>query len=337
MSDVRKIKYPQSTSYPKEFHWSLLETMVLIRRCEESFIDPILDRRIQCPVHLYSGEEAIAAGVCACLTPEDTVFGNHRSHGHYLAKGGDLYGLIAEVYCKEDGCSRGRGGSMHLISKENGFLGAVPIVGGTIALALGAALAHQIRDNNAVAVAFFGDGAAGEGVLYEVMNFAGIHDIPLILVCENNLYSTHMPIREIRCRDTLFDTAIPFDVRTIREEGNNVLKVYEATRTAVAHCREKKGPVFLEFSTYRQRGHVGPNDNIQGSQTDIRPPEEIREWLTRDPIANYKKFLITEEIFRTEEIDEMDAMIIDRVKQAHKKAEQANRPAPEDLPKYVFK
>jgi acetoin:2,6-dichlorophenolindophenol oxidoreductase subunit alpha len=331
------IKYPKGAPYPKGLYRSLLETMLLIRQCEESFIAPIQDRRILCPVHLYSGEEAIAAGVCACLKQEDTMFGTHRSHGHYLAKGGDLYKLIAEVYCKEDGCSQGRGGSMHLISPEHGFLGATPIVAGTISLALGGALASHIRKTDAICVAFFGDGAAGEGVLYEVMNFASIHKLPLILVCENNLYSTHMPIREIRSRNTLFDTAIPFDVKGMHEDGNDVMKVYAATLEAVAHCRSGRGPVFIEFSTYRQRGHVGQDDNIQGSHTDIRPPMEIQEWLARDPIVNYKHFLLDQEILTANEINDMEEMIKESVEKSHLKAEQASRPDGEDLSKYVFK
>ncbi|MEN6508299.1 MAG: thiamine pyrophosphate-dependent dehydrogenase E1 component subunit alpha, partial [Smithella sp.] len=154
--------------------------MLRIRFAEESFVDPILRGEIRCPCHLYSGEEAIAAGLCASLNDRDYVFGNHRSHGHFLAKGGSLQELVAEIYCRETGCSRGRGGSMHLIDPAVGMLGAAPIVAGTISLAVGAALASSIRRDKRVAVSFFGDGATGEGVLYESMNFASLRKLPII-------------------------------------------------------------------------------------------------------------------------------------------------------------
>src|SRR5436305_14902745 len=149
----------------------LYRTMVTIRLAEESLVPVILDGTVQCPVHLYSGQEAVATGVCGALEDFDYVFGSHRSHGHYLAKGGNLRELIAEVYCRETGCSRGRGGSMHLIDVDRGMLGSAPIVAGTISLAVGAALAASIRNDRRVVVTFFGDGATGEGSLYEAMNF----------------------------------------------------------------------------------------------------------------------------------------------------------------------
>ena len=182
-----------SVTWDRNLLLELYRTMLTIRIAEESFVPLILDGTVRCPVHLYSGQEAIATGLCRVLGPQDYVFGSHRSHGHFLAKGGSIRKLVAEVYCREDGCSRGRGGSMHLIDPENGMLGSVPIVAGTIALAVGAALAARIRRDDRVVVTFFGDGATGEGVLYESMNFAVVKRLPIIFACENNLYSTHMP------------------------------------------------------------------------------------------------------------------------------------------------
>jgi len=267
--------------YSKDFLIKLYKMMVKIRVCEESFVEPILRGEIKCPVHLYSGQEAIATGVCAALKRSDYIFGTHRSHGHYLAKGGDIRELVAEVYGKERGCSKGRGGSMHLICPEYGLLGAAPIVAGTISLALGAALAAQIRKDKRVTVSFFGDGAAGEGVLYESLNFAALKKLPLIFVCENNFYSTHLPIRECRPNSKIADIARPFGVKTRRIFGNDVLLVHETAKEAVFLCRTGKGPVFIEALTYRFRGHVGADDNIQGSHTDIRPKEEICKWQKR--------------------------------------------------------
>ncbi len=184
--------------YPKAFLRDLYKTMLRIRVCEESFVDPILKGEIKCPVHLYTGEEAVATGVCANLDNKDYVFGGHRSHGHYLAKGGDMKRMVAEIYGKETGCAKGRGGSMHIVDTKVGMMGAVPIVAGTVSIATGSALASKIRKEKRVAVSFFGDGAVGEGVLHESLNFAALKKLPIIFACENNFYSTHMPIREIR-------------------------------------------------------------------------------------------------------------------------------------------
>ena len=324
-------------AYSRDFLLSLYRTMVTIRFSEESFIAPLLDGTVRCPVHLTSGEEAIATGISALLTSEDKVFGNHRSHGHFLAKGGSVAELIGEVYCRETGCSRGRGGSMHLIAPDVGFLGAAPIVAGTISLALGAALAHKIRGNDAVAVTYFGDGAAGEGVLYEAMNFASIHNLPLIFVCENNFYATHMPIRETRKKDTIYESALPFGVEAVREDGNDVLKVYEAARRAVEKCRSGKGPYFLEFTTYRLRGHVGPDDNIQGDHTDIRPPEEVAEWRKKDPIPRFRKYLLETDMVEQEDIDAIDLDVEKEVAAAHQQVRGSDVPRVEELNSYVFK
>jgi len=311
--------------------------MLRIRQCEESLIDPIIKGEIKTPCHLYTGQEAIASGIGAALQKNDYIFGNHRSHGHYLAKGGDMDELVAEVYGMETGCSAGRGGSMHLISPENGVLGIVPIVSGTISLALGASLASKIRNDGRITVSFFGDGATGEGVLYESLNFASLKKLPIIFVCENNLYSTHLPIEEIRANKNIFKIAEPFDIKTYREDGNDVLKVYETALEAVNYCREGNGPVFIEFLTYRFRGHVGPDDNIQGSRTDIRPKAEIEEWLNKDPILLFKNFLEENNIMTDSEFAEIHTKVDVEVKNAHEYSSLSNKPAKEDLQKYVFK
>ena len=225
--------------------------MVRIRLCEESFVEPILNGEVRCPVHLYSGQEAIATGVCSALSKKDYVFGTHRSHGHYLAKGGGMRELIAEIYGKETGCSKGRGGSMHIISPKIGMVGSAPIVAGTIPLALGAALASNIRREKRVTVSFFGDGATCEGVLYESLNFAALKKLPIIFVCENNLYSTHMSIRECRPENNIYEIGKPFCIQSYRVDGNDVLKVYDISKNAVELCRKDKGPVLIEFVTYR--------------------------------------------------------------------------------------
>jgi acetoin:2,6-dichlorophenolindophenol oxidoreductase subunit alpha len=323
--------------FDKDLLTRLYREMMRIRLVEESFVEPIFKGEIRCPVHLYSGEEAIATGVCANLNKTDYIFGNHRSHGHYLAKGGDMGKMIAEIYGKETGCSGGRGGSMHLIDPENGVLGIVPIVAGTISLALGSALASKIRNDNRVTVSFFGDGATGEGVLYESLNFAALKKLPIIFACENNLYSTHLPISEIRVNENISESAIPFGIKSVRVDGNNVLDVFEASKLAVEECREGAGPVFIEFLTYRFRGHVGPDDNIQGSHTDIRPKDEIEKWLLNDPISHLKNKLINEKLCSLSEIEKISEEVIIEIEKATDFALKSNYPEPSDLYKYVFK
>lgn len=311
--------------------------MLAIRLCEESLVEPILDGSIRCPVHLCSGQEAVAVGVCAALRQDDYVMGNHRSHGHFLAKGGRMEALVAEVFGKEGGCSRGRGGSMHLIDPSVGMLGSAPIVSGTISLALGAALAGKIRGDQRVAVSFFGDGATGEGVLYESLNFAALMHLPMLFVCENNLYATHMPIGDCRPACALSDIARPFGMESVCVEGNDVLAVLAVAQEAVAACREGRGPVFIEASTYRLRGHVGPDDNIQGTHTDIRPPEELARWRENDPITTFEARLVAEGAASDEELARMRGEVGREVEAAHAFAAQSPHPPAEELAAHLFK
>jgi TPP-dependent pyruvate/acetoin dehydrogenase alpha subunit len=323
---------PYSSDLLKQFY----QTMLRIRFCEESFVEPILAGEIRTPCHLYSGQEAIAVGICAALTDRDYIFGSHRSHGHFLAKGGSMREMAAEIFCRESGCCRGRGGSMHLIAPEVGMLGAAPIVAGTISLAIGAALASAIRKDGRVSVSFFGDGATGEGVLYECLNFAALKRLPVIFVCENNLYATHMPIQECRVERDICEIARPFGIESRRIDGNDVLAVYEVGCDAVEACRKGSGPVFLECLTYRFRGHVGPDDNIQGTHTDIRPQEEINLWLKEDPIKRFEQYLLSNGHITEEGLDNIRNEIQREVTEAHAFARQSAHPAVEELQKYVF-
>ena len=311
--------------------------MVRIRSCEESLVEPIIKGEARCPVHLYSGEEAIAAGVCAGLTKKDYVFSTHRSHGHYLAKGGDMPALMAEIYGKETGCSRGRGGSMHLIAHDKGMMGSAPIVAGTISLALGAALASSIRKEKRVTVSFFGDGATGEGVLYESLNFAALKKLPIIFACENNLYSTHMHIKECRIDNNIFEIGKPFCIKSFRTDGNDVLQVYKIAKKSVELCRKGQGPIFLEFMTYRMRGHVGPDDNIQGAHTDIRPEKEVAKWQKKDPIDKFERFLIKNKIMNKEDMGKIWKQAEKEVHKAHTIARSSPYPKKGELTNYVFK
>ena len=244
--------------------------------------------------------------------------------------------LAAEIYCRETGCSRGRGGSMHLIDPQVGMLGSAPIVAGTISLAVGAALAASIRNDGRVSVSFFGDGATGEGVLYESMNFAALKKLPIIFACENNLYATHMPIKECRVDIPIRMIAEPFGIESFTVDGNDVLAVFDISRQAVQTCRSGEGPVFLEFMTYRYRGHVGPDDNIQGLHTDIRPPEEVTRWLERDPIRRLELHLEREGLMDAGTREAIMNQAKQEVSEAMSFAQSSPSPAGEDLERYVF-
>lgn len=264
-------------------------TMVRIRAFEERVATLVEQGQIHTPCHLYIGEEAVAAGVCAALERSDTVWGNHRSHGHYLAKGGDLRAMMAEIFGRKMGCSGGRGGSMHLFAREVGILGTVPIVGGTVPLAVGAALASKLRHTQWISVAFFGDGTVEEGHVHESINLAAIYRLPVIFVCENNFYASHMPLNERRTLDNLYRIGQFYGIPCEREDGNDVLAVYKATRKAVDWARRGTGPTFLEFRTFRWRGHVGPSWDMD---VGVKRKDELKDWLPKDPIANARARLM---------------------------------------------
>ncbi|MCU0652660.1 MAG: thiamine pyrophosphate-dependent dehydrogenase E1 component subunit alpha [Candidatus Pacebacteria bacterium] len=320
----------------KSFLENLYRKMLTIRLAEECLIDPILKGEVKTPCHLYTGQEASAVGVCAALESGDQVFSNHRGHGHYLAKGGDLNRMLAEIYTKETGCSRGRGGSMHLMARDCNFMGSAPIISQTVAMAVGAALADSIKKNGQIAATFFGDGAAGEGIIYESLNFAALKCLPVIFVCENNLYSTHLHIRECRPGIPLYKIAEPFGIAAAQVGGNDILKVYEAAKIAAKHCRAGLGPYFIESLTYRMRGHVGPDDNIQGQHTDIRPQAEVDEWRAKDPVMRFEKYLLENKIFDKDELETVKQEITEKVKKAQEYAIDSPRPVVSDLQKHVF-
>lgn len=318
------------------FLLNLFRMMVRIRTFEESLVESILSGEIHTPCHLCSGQEAVAAGLCATLQKTDYIFGHHRSHGHFLAKGGSMKALAAEVYCREAGCSRGRGGSMHLVDTDSGMLGSAPIVAGTIPLAVGAALASSIRKDTRVTVSFFGDGATSEGGLYECLNFASLKKLPIIFACENNLYATHLPIREYRVDLEIAKIAEPWGIPTHCVDGNDVLQVYDAGMQAVQACRSGCGPVFMEFRTYRLRGHVGPDDNIQGFHTDIRPAEEIALWRKKDPIMNLERYLTQERLVEGHILEAIRKEAAQEVLKARAFARRSPYPNHKEMTRYVF-
>ncbi|MDD3101658.1 MAG: thiamine pyrophosphate-dependent dehydrogenase E1 component subunit alpha [Patescibacteria group bacterium] len=325
------------SKYSKSFLLKLYQQMLEIRLFEESLIEPILSGEIKTPCHLYTGEEAVAVGVCAALNKKDYAFGNHRSHGHYLAKGGDLKALMSEIFGKSTGCSRGRGGSMHIIDKKAGFLGATPIIAGTVPLAVGTALALKIKKKNRLTVTFFGDGATAEGVISEAFNFSALHKLPILFICENNLYATHMPITESLANPKIYLQPKTYGIKSVRADGNDVIKVFETAKKMITQIKKHKGPAFIEFLTYRMRGHVGPDDNIQGTHTDIRKSREIEVWKKRDPIKKMEKFLIKNKFLDQSKIKKNYQKINKKIEQAKTFSRHSPYPKKNELLKYVFK
>jgi TPP-dependent pyruvate/acetoin dehydrogenase alpha subunit len=258
----------------------LYERMTRIRALEDAVHRLFLNNEIEGTTHLYQGQEAVAVGVCALLEPGDTVAATYRGHGAALALGVDQTALLAEFLGRESGTNGGRGGSMNVIDLENGLIGCFGIVGGSIAAATGAALAAQLKRDGTVAVAFFGDGAVNQAYFHECLNFAGVRKLPVVYVCENNLYGEWSSMFAVTAGGRIADRASAYGLPGVEVDGNDVLAVREAAAGAVARARSGEGPTLLEAKTYRHKGHsrVDPGK--------YRPKEEVDEWLGRDPIPS---------------------------------------------------
>jgi len=311
-----------------EILMSLMRMMVLIRRFEEKIIEVYPVQDMKTPVHLYIGEEAIAAGVCAHLKKDDYVFTTHRSHGHCLAKGSSPEMLYAEFYGRSTGCSKGKGGSMHPVDPENGILGTTAIVGGGIPLATGTALASKMKKDGKISVAFFGDGASEEGTFHESLNFASLKRLPVVFICENNSYATTSPISQRQPHDNIAKRAAGYDIPGITVDGNNVLEVYEAAREAVQRARAGRGPTLIECRTYRWKGHVGPDcDHEKG----CRPIEDLNKWKEKCPVEMFKGFLINSRCMTEAEYFDILGEIDMEMDRSIHAARQSALPGPEEL------
>jgi len=311
---------------------SMYATMLTIRLFEEQAAELVEAGDVKCPCHLYIGQEAVATGVCATLTKDDYVWGGHRSHGHYLAKGGDLRAMMAELFGKSTGCSKGRGGSMHLFAKEVNILGTVPLVAATIPLAVGSALASKLRGDDRVSVAFFGDGATEEGHFHESVNLAALYRLPVLFVCENNFYASHMSLQERRAEDNIHKTAEAHGIAGARLDGNKVVDVYAAAQSAVNRARAGGGPTLLECRTYRWRGHVGPSWDMD---VGVKRKDELKDWLDKDPIAATRAELLELGSSQTD-LDTIQQDIKAQVEEAVSFARESPYPEKEELLKYVF-
>ena len=299
--------------------------MLTIRRFEERAAELYAAGRMPGFVHLYVGEEAVATGVCASLTDRDFITSTHRGHGHVIAKGGKTELMMAELYGKATGYCKGKGGSMHIADVDLGILGANGIVGAGQPISVGAAFACKYRKTDAVAVCFFGDGASNRGTFHEAMNMASSFKLPVVFVCENNMYGIsnyqkhHMNISDIA------DRAGAYGVPGVSVDGNDVIAVYEAASEAVARARRGDGPSIVECKTWRQRGH------FEGDPAKYKDPEEQKAWLAKDPIPRIEAKLIELGMATQADLDRMRAKVNEEIEAAVKFAEDSPEPWDDEL------
>jgi acetoin:2,6-dichlorophenolindophenol oxidoreductase subunit alpha len=302
---------------------ALLEGMIVIRRTEERLGVDSKAGKLPANVHLYIGQEAIAVGVCAHLADDDYITSTHRGHGHFLAKGGTPAQLIAEVYAKRSGACHGFGGSMHVADLSKGILGANGIVGGGIGIAAGAAFSAQATGRGQVAVAFFGDGAASEGVLSEVLNIAALWKLPLVLVCEHNMYAEFMPSSTITAGE-IAERARPFGIAAESVDGNDVMAVWKAAQTAISRARQGLGTTLIEAKSYRLRGHIEAEAGFLPWK--YRTDEEVAGWAARDPIPAFAAQLRARGLLSDEALAQLDAGILAQIAEGVKLADESAAP-----------
>ena len=261
-------------------------------------------------VHLYLGEEAIAPAVCECLRDDDFITSTHRGHGHIIAKGGDLNLMMAELFGRETGYCKGKGGSMHIADRDKGILGANGIVGAGHCIACGAGLSAKLRGTDQVCVCFFGDGSTNQGTFHESLNMASIWKLPVIFVCENNHYGISMSQDRHQAIKDVADRGAAYNIPGIAVDGNDPMAVYEAASEAVARARAGKGPTLLECKTYRQHGH------FEGDPAIYKPKEEQASWMEKDPLPRFAAFLVDNGVCSADEVAAIDAQVAKEVEDA---------------------
>jgi TPP-dependent pyruvate/acetoin dehydrogenase alpha subunit len=320
--------------YDRAFLLGLYRSMLRIRMVEEEIEKRYHEDQMKTPIHLVIGQEATSVGCCAALRDTDLLYSSHRTHGNYLAKGGDLNAMLSEMFCRANGCAGSRGGSMHLIDKRIGMAGTSAIVGGAIPIATGAALAAQMQGADRVCVVFLGEAGAEEGVTSESLNFAALKGLPVIYFCENNFYSVQSPLatRQHPGR-VLWKWAAAYGLHAAHVDGTNVLAVYEAAKEAVARARGGGGATFIEAPVYRFRAHGGAGDD---SKTGYRDIAEREAWEPYCPIATYHKFLEDAGLVDANARARMEREILDETRAAFDHAMNSANPVEADLYRNVY-
>lgn len=313
----------------------LFSSMLRIREAEEEIARRYSEWEMRCPTHLSIGQEAVAAAVGLVLNKDDYAVSSHRSHAHYLGKGGNLDKMIAELYGKESGCSGGRGGSMHLIDESVGFKGSSAIIGNTIPIGVGIGLSIQLNKSSQVSCVYFGDAAIEEGVFYEAINFAAVRSLPILFICENNLYSVYSPlsVRQPKSRK-IHEMVKAIGIDSTSGDGNNASEIYQTISTLVDNIRQTGKPQFVEFATYRWREHCGQNyDNDIGYRT----LDEFGEWKRKDPLVLHEKELINNYFVSQDLIQTMKSNVIDEIRHAFDLARQSDYPDKTTIFNHVYK
>jgi pyruvate dehydrogenase E1 component alpha subunit len=317
----------------KEKLLALYRTMQTIRLFEDRIVNLYASGSVPGLAHLCIGQEAVAAGVCATLREEDYVTCNHRSHGHVIAKGADLKPMMAELFGRKTGYCKGKGGSMHIADMEVGILGANGIAGGGLPIAVGAGWSAKWRGTDQVTACFFGDGASNNGTFHESLNLASLHKLPVIFVCENNLYgisvcqTKHQAITDIATR------AASYDIPGVVVDGNDVLDVYQEATKAVKRARAGEGPTLMECKTYRWRGHHEGDPN-QGER--YRTKDEIKNWMKKCPISKFSQKLLREKVATKKKLEAIDSEINKAIDAAVDFAKESEFPAIEDMYQDVY-
>jgi len=310
---------------------NLLKMMLRIRHFEEKVHQLYLtDKLFGMSPHLSIGQEAVSTGACKALRKDDYIVSTHRGHGHCLAKSADMKLMMAEILGKETGCCKGRGGTMHIADVKKGILGANGIVGGGLPIASGAGISIKYRGTDQVCLSFFGDGASNQGTFHESINLCAAFKLPVIFVCENNIYGLSTPINRTSATPNVADRARGYNIPGVIVDGMDPMTVYGETAKAVQRAREGDGPSIIEAKTYRFLGH-GASDN-----RSYRTREEEEEWRRKGPIVRFKRRLIEEGIMREEEIEAMERAVRKDVEEAAEYALESPEPNPKDVEKYLY-
>jgi pyruvate dehydrogenase E1 component alpha subunit len=308
----------------------MYKRMLEIRFFEEKVFDLYAQNLVPGTIHLYLGEEAVAVGVCSLLRKDDYITSTHRGHGHCIAKGAELKRTMAEILGKKTGYCKGKGGSMHIADFKIGMLGATAVVGAGLPIAVGAGLSAKLRKTDQVVACFFGEGASNQGTFHESINMASIWKLPVIFVCENNLYAMGTRQSRVMAIENVADRAVAYGIPGVVVDGNDVLAVYEATQRAVERARKGEGPTLIECKTYRHKGHsrVDP--------AKYRPKEEVEEWLAKDPIKRFKEKLLQTNTLTEAEIQQIEKEVSAEIEEAVKFAMESPYPAPEEALEDIY-
>jgi acetoin:2,6-dichlorophenolindophenol oxidoreductase subunit alpha len=324
---------PRGARHQAEFQRALFRAMLRIRLIEEEIEGRYHEDQMKTPIHLVIGQEATSVGCCAALTRDDLLYSSHRTHGNYLAKGGDLRAMLCEMYCRVNGCVGSRGGSMHLIDKSVGMAGTSAIVGGAVPIATGAALAAQMKGEKRVTVVFIGDATTEEGVTSESLNFAALKQLPIVYFCENNFYSVQSPLWTRQPPRDIWKWAASYGMPSEQVDGMNVLAVYDAAQQAVDRARSGGGPTFIEALCYRYRAHGGSGDD---TKTGYRDASEREAWDTVDPVLLYERYLTAAGLLDAATRDAIRELIRREILSAFEYAIASPNPTEADLYRHVY-